>query len=179
MKTTGLKTHNFTIEPGKSEDAAAIVELYAAVAAIEGGLARTAEEISREYVEYFLRNSLQSGIIVVARNNDNGKIVGEIHGYALGPKVFAHVLGELTIAVRPDYQGFGIGKALFTRFMDTVKENRPDITRVELIARESNQKAIEFYKKIGFEIEGRLRNRILSVGGFEDDIPMAWYREEK
>lgn len=174
-----MKTKDYKIEPGAAEDAAAIYELYRAVAAFEGGLARTAEEITPEYVEYFLHNSLQSGVVVIARNCDDGKIVGEIHGYALGPKVFAHVLGELTIAVHPEWQGAGVGKALFTSFMSLVRENRPDVLRVELIARESNRKAIEFYQKIGFEIEGKLRNRIRSVGGgFEADVPMAWLRDE-
>lgn len=170
-----MKRDEYTIEFGTAQDAAAIMKLYSAVAAIEGGLARTADEITPEYVEYFLNNSLASGIIVVARAGE--KIVGEIHGYALGARVFAHVLGELTIAVHPEWQGCGVGKKLFTRFMETVRESRPDITRVELIARESNCKAIEFYEKLGFEIEGRLRGRIRSVGGgFEDDIPMAWHR---
>jgi ribosomal protein S18 acetylase RimI-like enzyme len=84
----------------------------------------------------------------------------------------------LTIAVHPDFQGFGIGKALFTELMRQTTENRPDILRVELIARESNAKAIEFYKKLGFAAEGRMTNRIASVGGgFEADIPMAWLRK--
>jgi len=61
--------------------------------------------------------------------------------------------------------------------MRRVKEDRTDILRVELIARESNKKAIEFYEKLGFVIEGRFARRIASVGGgFEDDIPMAWSR---
>jgi putative acetyltransferase len=167
---------DFSISNGNSEDVGAVLKLYREVAAIEGGLARTAEEISREYVENFISKSIEGGIIVVARRDEN--IIGEIHSYALGPKVFAHVLGELTIAVHPDFQGFGVGKALFTGLMRQVAENRPDILRVELIARESNAKAVEFYKKLGFEIEGRMTNRIQSVGGgFESDIPMAWHRK--
>ncbi|MBP6822188.1 MAG: GNAT family N-acetyltransferase, partial [Acidobacteria bacterium] len=111
------------------------------------------------------------------RHSESGQIVGEIHAYALGPKVFAHVLGELTIAVHPEHQGQKLGKALFTELLRQVSESRPDILRVELIARESNQKAIEFYQKLGFKIEGRFVDRIQSVGdGVEADIPMAWRR---
>jgi len=167
---------DFIVTNGKFEDVDAIHSLYGEVAAIEGGLARTADEISREYVTNFVSKAIESGITVVAQNDE--KIIGEIHAYALGPKVFAHVLGELTIAVHPEFQGAGVGKALFTELMRQVSENRADITRVELIARESNRKAIEFYKKLGFEIEGRMTNRIKSVGGgFEADIPMAWHRK--
>ena len=164
---------DFSITNANLDDVAAIFGLYRAVAAIEGGLARTAEEISAAYVENFVTKAVETGVIVVARRGE--RIIGEIHAYALGPKVFAHVLGELTIAVHPDFQGSGVGRAVFTELMQQVKECRPDILRVELIARESNAKAIEFYKKLGFAIEGRMENRIRSIdGGFEADIPMAW-----
>ncbi len=168
------------IKSATVEDKAAIVALYRAVAAIEGGLARTAEEVSDEYVGHFVGKSLESGFCLVARETDGGPIIGEIHSYPIGPRVFAHVLGELTIAVHPAHQGLGAGKLLFTELLRRVEQDRPDILRVELIARESNRKAIEFYQKLGFKIEGRLVNRIRSVGGgFEADIPMAWQRNSK
>jgi putative acetyltransferase len=169
------KMRDVNLDGGALEDADKILNLYREVAAIEGGLARTANEISPSYVENFVSKAIATGILVVARQD--GQIVGEIHAYALEPQVFAHVLGELTIAVHPDFQGSGIGKALFTELMRRVAEDRPDIGRVELIARESNAKAIEFYKKLGFVVEGRMTNRIRSVGGgYEADIPMAWHR---
>ncbi|MEP7336362.1 MAG: N-acetyltransferase [Acidobacteriota bacterium] len=169
---------NFMIGPARLEDKTEIVTLYRAVAAIEGGLARSEEEINEEYVQHFLHKSHKTGIILVARQAGTGQIIGEIHTYAIGPRVFAHVLGELTIAVHPNHQGSGIGKALFTELLRQVENDRPDILRVELIARESNRKAIEFYQKLGFQIEGRLANRIRSTGGgYEADIPMAWQRK--
>jgi len=168
---------NFTIHPGRPEDHSAVATLYRAVAAVEGGLARAAGEITDEYVSHFLKKSVESGITLMARQTGVRQVIGEIHAYALGPKVFAHVLGELTIAVHPAAQGRGVGKALFTELLRQVSENRPDVLRVELIARESNQKAIEFYQKLGFRIEGRFVDRIRSVGGgYESDIPMAWVR---
>src|SRR5258708_4814699 len=103
----------FTIKTTTLEDQSPILELYRAVAAIEGGLARIAEEITDEYVANFLKKSLESGVSLVARQPENHKVIGEVHAYALGPKVFAHVLGELTIAVHPAFQGIGAGKALF------------------------------------------------------------------
>jgi len=158
-------------------DIDAIVALYRRVAAIKGGLARIDSEITRGYVENFVRQSLGTGFSLVARMDSVSPIVGEIHTYALGPQVFAHVLGELTIAVDPDHQGQGIGKALFTHLLDIIKKERPDILRVELIARESNRKALAFYQTLGFQIEGKMEGRIRSVdGSFEADIPMAWHR---
>ncbi|MBS1796058.1 MAG: GNAT family N-acetyltransferase [Acidobacteria bacterium] len=168
---------NFSVSKGEYDDIEAITALYRRVAAVAGGLARAVDEIHDDYVDNFVWKSLKTGVIVVARDLKTKKIIGEIHAYALGPRVFEHVLGELTIAVDPDYQSIGVGKAIFTELMREIREERSDILRVELIARESNAKAIAFYEKLGFEREGRMTNRIRSVGGgFEADIPMAWHR---
>lgn len=154
-----------------------IAKLYQAVAVIPGGIARQADEITWEYVENNLSKSLQNGICLVAE--EDNQVVAEIHSFKLVPKVFDHVLSELTIVVHPDCQGKGIGKDIFTAFLQEVKTNRPEIIRVELIARESNEKAINFYQKIGFRIEGKLENRISNPDGtFESDIPMAWVRDQ-
>lgn len=168
---------NYQITAGNAGDVNGITVLYRAVAAIEGGLARTADEITTDYVRHFTEQAQHTGIQLLARDVITNEIGGEIHAFALGPRVFAHVLGELTIAVHPSQQGRGLGKALFTALLDRVTRERPDILRVELIARESNQKAIAFYQQLGFHIEGRLVGRIRSVGGgYEADIPMAWQR---
>ncbi|MDM7917826.1 MAG: GNAT family N-acetyltransferase [Methanosarcina sp.] len=71
----------------------------------------------------------------------------------------------------------GIGKLLFRTLLEETESRNPEIIRVELIARESNKKAIEFYKKLGFNIEGRLENRICDKNGkLEADIPMDCIR---
>jgi ribosomal protein S18 acetylase RimI-like enzyme len=156
-------------------DLPAILKLYRDVAAIEGGLARSQNEISEAYIRNNYECSRDRGISFIAQAD--GDIVGEIHAYRPLPQVFSHVLSDLIIAVHPQLQTSGIGRLLFTRLIDEVKANHPDILRIELIARESNQRAIGFYKKLGFLVEGRMVNRIKSVGtGFEADIPMAWHR---
>lgn len=87
-------------------------------------------------------------------------------------------MGDLTIGVTPSHQGKGVGKRLFTKFMTIVMDDMKDIEKVELIARESNIKAINFYEKIGFVVEGKLRNKIRGVDGtLEKDIIMGWIRE--
>lgn len=165
----------FTVRPAKLEDAASIRSLYRSVAKIAGGLARLEDEITDDYIEHNLHNGVTRGVCIVAESA--GKIVGEIHCYPPTPRVFSHVLSDLTIAVAPDFQGHGVGRAIFTHLLNTVTQNRPEILRVELIARESNQKAIAFYQSLGFVIEGAMKGRIHRPDGeFEADIPMAWTR---
>ena len=168
---------NFEIRFATSEDAAHLIVLYKLVAKTIGGIAREEIEITEDYISNFLRKSLDNGLCMIIENpQKDNEIIAEIHCYKLDPKVFNHVLSELTIVVHPNFQNQGLGKMLFTKLLENIKENRTDILRVELIARESNITAIKFYQKIGFLIEGRFENRISNHGnGFEADIPMAWF----
>lgn len=166
-----------TLRSGRQEDAPAIQSLYRIVAAVPGGLARTASEITDGYVHGFVEHSLERGIIVVAEFPGSTGIAGEIHAYRSDIELFCHVLGDLTIAVHPEAQGQGVGRRMFTRLLDEVKADHPDITRVELITGESNARAQHLYESLGFRKEGRLEGRIRNEsGGVEADIPMAWLR---
>lgn len=165
--------HIRTAEP---EDLLKIKQLYKEVAIQEGGIARLEHEITEAYIEDFLKKSLESGFILVAEHPENPEeLIAEMHAYKPGPRVFDHILSELTIVVHPAFQGKKLGRTLFTIFLEEIGLNRPDIGRVELIARESNQKAIQFYQSFGFRIEGRLEMRIKTPQKtYEADIPMWW-----
>lgn len=160
-------------------DSEKILSLYKSVAKYSGGIAREEDELTMQYVENNIQKSLQSGIgLVVEQPQEVQVLIGEIHTYKLEPRVFSHVLSELTIAVHPDFQGKGLGRILFESLIKYVETERTDILRVELIAREGNTKAIGFYQKIGFSIEGRFEKRINAKNGqFEADIPMAWFNK--
>jgi ribosomal protein S18 acetylase RimI-like enzyme len=168
----------YTVRKGKPSDLHKIVALYRTVASCSGGIAREADEVTEAYVMNFIEKSLESGIILTIEDPENPEvIIAEIHTYKPGIRVFAHVFSDLTVVVHPDYQGKGIGKLLFRTLLEETELNHPEIMRVELIARESNKKAIKFYEKLGFNIEGRLENRICDKNGkLEADIPMGWIR---
>ncbi|HQV77972.1 MAG TPA: N-acetyltransferase [Chitinophagales bacterium] len=172
-----MNTDQFLIRKAVSNDLSEIVDLYILVSKTIGGLARTENEITNDYVKEFMEKSLQNGVqFVIVDNFNNEKIIAEIHCYKLQPSVFGHILSELTIAVNTEYQGKGLGKKLFETVLNYITENRNDIFRVELIARESNTKALKLYESIGFKVEGRFINRIKnSENNFEADIPMAWF----
>lgn len=173
-----------TLRPSTAADAAQLLSLYRAVAATPGGLARLPFEITPSYVQGFLDAAIARGVGLVAvadaegcneeESRGDGKIVGEIHAVTAQLFCFSHVLSDLTIAVDPGFQGRGLGRSLFEAFLNTVDEQRPHISRVELIARESNARALSFYESLGFVREGELRGRILNAdGSLESDIPMA------
>lgn len=164
------------IRPATIEDTAEIHALYKRVAAKPGGIARLEEEISATYVQTFLTRALAEGVALIA-TDESGSVVAEIHAYSPGPYAFSHVLSELTVVVDPASQGQGAGKSIFNIFLQVVGDDHPDIGRIELIARESNQSAIKLYESLGFRKEGVLAGRIKNVdGSLESDIPMARLR---
>jgi putative acetyltransferase len=164
------------IRPTGPGDADAIYELYRAVAAQPGGLARHQDEITRDYVTDFLSRAEDHGLSLVAVTVAEG-VIGEIHAFSRPLRAFAHVLGDLTVAVHPQAQARGAGRALFSRFLADVQARFEQVLRVELLARESNAHAIRFYESLGFRREGRLDARVRGVSGaLEADIPMAWLR---
>lgn len=172
-----MNVTQFFIRKASPEDTNGIFELYKRVSKEIGGLARVENEITNSYIENFSQKSFENGLqFVVTDSLSEPAVIAEIHCYQLEPGVFQHILSELTVAVHPDYQGKGLGKKLFQTLLDEIQFNRPDILRVELIARESNSRAIQLYEKLGFKIEGRFENRICNgKNSFEADIPMAWF----
>lgn len=169
------------MEPGKCiydirkatmQDKENLKILYQRVASIVGGLARTEEEITEAYIDKSLSSGINNGLALVAEKE--GELIGSIIKYKLEPKVFSHILTEGSILVDPDFQGKGIGSNLIVTFLNEIKHNRPDILRVEIIARESNP-AIKLYEKLEFKKEGRFEGRIKGADGrLEADIPMVW-----
>jgi ribosomal protein S18 acetylase RimI-like enzyme len=169
------KDIQYRIYAATSDDFANIKTLYQSVARQGGGIARTEDEITDDYIQHNLDTAIARGISYVAKVGE--QIVGEIHAYPPFPQIFAHILSDLTIAVHPDFQGTGIGRAIFKALLDEVKLHRSNILRVELFVRQSNLKAIAFYQSLGFEIEGHFQQRVRRPDGdLEADIPMAWIR---
>ena len=158
------------------DDLHRLILLYKAVSRVEGGIARLEHEVTEEYVKNFIQKSMATGVIIVGENPDNAdELVASIHGYKAGIRVFEHVLGEVTLVVHPHFQGKKIGRTILTIFLEEIGRNRMDIGKVELIARESNLKAIQLYQSLGFLVEGRMEMRIRTTHHtYEADIPMGW-----
>lgn len=83
---------------------------------------------------------------------EKGQIIGYISGVTRLGKT-GHIV---SIAVDPAHRGKGIGKKLVKTLLEKFKENGMKKARLEV--RISNAAAINLYKKLGFNIEKRLKN---------------------
>jgi ribosomal protein S18 acetylase RimI-like enzyme len=168
---------NLAIRKTTIEDTAEIYTLYKDVANIDGGIIRKDTEVSHEYIEGFVQKSIMNGLALVAVIDN--QIVAEIHAYTPDIYAFQHLLTDLTIVVHQDQQGKGIGKLLFERFLNEVQNHYKYILRVELFVREGNTKNVNFYKKLGFENEGRQDRKIFkATNSFDTPLHMVWFNPE-
>jgi ribosomal protein S18 acetylase RimI-like enzyme len=160
------------IRPLTLADVDALVVLHRATAASPGGLARTPQEIDAGYASGFVAKASSSGVALGAWAG--GVLAGEIHAGRMGIAQFAHVLTDLTVAVHPDWQGKGLGSALFRALFEAAATLTPKVERIELMAREGNTEAIRLYERLGFRIEGRFAGRVrMPDGSTEADIAMG------
>lgn len=103
--------------------------------------------------------------------SDEGAVVGWCDITPNSIPEFRHV-GTLGMGVIAPFRRRGIGRALLETTLRHAKE-QSQIERVELLVFASNQRAIELYKKFGFEYEGEKRKVRKIDGRYENDILMA------
>jgi ribosomal protein S18 acetylase RimI-like enzyme len=161
------------IRKGTLLDRNNLKNLYVKVTAISGGLVRSADEVTDEYIDEILNLALEEGLILVVEYD--GLLIGSLLKYKLPIKNISHVFDEGSILIDPEYQNKGIGTQLYTAFLEEVKENHHDILRVNLKVRMSNP-AIRLYERLGFQKEGELKNMVRGKdGNLESVIIMTWF----
>jgi ribosomal protein S18 acetylase RimI-like enzyme len=99
--------------------------------------------------------STSDGILLVAEQDGRvvGALVGEVEDPADGSDVFAvptRIAHVHDLAVLPDAQGGGIGRALMARFERELRER--DVGDYGLDVMPGNDSALRFYESMGFEV---------------------------
>lgn len=121
----------------------------------------------------------KSAIKSISKSDNNTMILGTIDDkiIALGSitsnqkKKGKHV-GILGIVIKKEYCNLGLGKIMMDELINWCKSN--GITsKISLVVRKDNPRAIELYKKCGFEVEGILKNEAYIDGEFFDLVAMA------
>ncbi|WP_260259820.1 ribosomal protein S18-alanine N-acetyltransferase [Vibrio intestinalis] len=98
---------------------------------------------------------------------DGEKLVGYFYAQ--------NIVGEVTllnVAVDPNQQGKGYGKALLDHFLNVCEQAKAESAWLEV--RESNQVAFGLYESTGFNEVDRRRNYYPTASGKEDAIIMSF-----
>jgi ribosomal protein S18 acetylase RimI-like enzyme len=138
------------------------------------------ENLDREKGEAFI--DIQGFEQLIKTDTDNKKnlfLVAVVHDRIVGfsrcegnlLKRFAHKV-EFGVCVLKDYWGYGIGKNLLKESISWADSN--GIKKITLNVLETNEKAIDLYKKFGFKTEGILKNdKFLSGGQYYNTVVMG------
>lgn len=108
------------------------------------------------------------GFIIGAETDDN--LMGFIAASRIPLKKVKHRV-HIVVGVLKEESGKGIGTRLFEKLIVWTKNN--EISRLELTEMMHNEKAINLYKKIGFEIEGIKKNSLIIDENFVDEYYMG------
>jgi ribosomal protein S18 acetylase RimI-like enzyme len=112
--------------------------------------------------------STPDGILLVAERDGRvvGALIGEVDDPADGSDVFAvptRIAHVHDLAVLPDAQGHGIGRALMDRFEEELRER--DVGEYGLEVMPGNDSALRFYESMGFELANlTLRKHLPGAG---------------
>ncbi len=128
------------------------------------GIGLNVEE-EKKYFESFTDKNFMLVALV-----DN-KIVGSCSLRTNESRMRLKHIALLGITILKEYWGIGIGKNLLNSAIKRGKKT--GITRFELTVRADNKKAIDLYNKLGFEIEGRLKNAMFIKDKYFDNYIMG------
>ncbi len=148
-------------------DAAALIEYMNTVGGQSDNLSFGGGEFKMpvEAEEKYINNVLSSPRVLYLLAKYEDKIIGEI-GISPLPRRMSHV-GELSITVLKKYWGQGIGTELMRRAIAFARENCYDVIKLEV--RSDNERAINLYRRLGFEKTGDLP-RLFKVNGEHFDV---------
>jgi len=165
------------IRPIQLEDAKEINNLRRMEGIMENIMGLPSETVmdSRGYIakEDSLRHQF---VAVLKKDRSNEVIVGTagLHLNELPRKRHSATIG---IMVHTEYQGLGIGTQLMNAVLD-VADNWLMLTRIELEVFADNEKAINLYQKLGFNVEGVKKKAAIRNGRYADEMLMSRIREQ-
>lgn len=168
---------NINIRPVTYEDAKYLHEMRIMDGVRETIMALTSERIGK--IQSFISGLTENQHVYVAEVEENGekKVVGMV-GLTVNTSARIRHSASIGINVNKNYHGQGIGKALLSKVIE-LADNWLMLVRLELSVLADNERAINLYKSVGFEIEGTKKYAIIKDGKYADEYIMARYNLPK
>tara|TARA_Y100001960_G_scaffold333703_1_gene440415 strand:+ start:13324 stop:13923 length:600 start_codon:yes stop_codon:yes gene_type:complete len=148
--------------------------------------AKECERLGTDMIKRFILDALRSphSALFLLKDMNTREIYGHIHIKA-GTTGRSKHRAEIYLGVLKQFQGIGVGKKLMEIADFWVRKE--GLERLQLTVFSTNEKAINFYKKLGFELEGTLKNAVkMEDGSYRDELfmgkmvePIDFNKEEK
>ncbi|EJQ95159.1 N-acetyltransferase family protein [Bacillus mycoides] len=167
----------YTIRPAAKQDAGQLSKIRVQ---IDG----ETENMDREVGEGFIdTKGFQEIIKTDSKKTRNLFLVAEVHNRVVG---FSRCEGsdltrlshkvEFGVCILKEFWGYGMGKCLLQQSINWADENA--VKKIALQVLETNEKAIQLYKNLGFGVEGILKNdKKLSDGKYYNTVVMGRFTD--
>jgi putative acetyltransferase len=169
-----LSVEGLKIRRAEADDCSAVYEMFSSPKVYPGTLQLPYP--SREYWRRRLTENSESVYNLVGIIDD--QIVGMVSLDTYPHRPRRRHVGAIGICVHGDWQGKGVGVALLHAGLD-LADNWLNLTRLELEVYADNEAAIRLYERVGFELEGTLRQHAFRDGRYVDSHVMARLRPAK
>jgi len=159
------------VRPGVPADARAVRDLIDAVAAEpDVPLLATPGSVRLRDVRSLIGKSARDERSLFLVAEVAGRVAGNLGGSGLAFAPSSHVF-ELGMSVAAGYRGLGVGSALLRSALAWAAG--VGYTKVVLSAFPHNTRAIDFYERHGFTLEGRRARQFLRDGRYLDELIMG------
>ncbi|MBT2686634.1 GNAT family N-acetyltransferase [Bacillus sp. ISL-47] len=167
--------HNlhYKIRSATQEDAQSLSEVRVQIDGETENMDREAGEayIDEAGFKQIINADTESNVNLFLVAEADGRIAGFSRCEGSRLKRSAHKV-EFGVCVLKEFWGYGIGKNLLKESIHWADSN--ETKKMTLNVLETNDKAIKLYKKLGFEVEGILKNdKKLSDGNYYHTILMG------
>lgn len=131
------------------------------------------QEQSLEKCQAFIKNSWENRTDLHYAITDNAK--GYYGTISLKNVDLKNRNAELGIALHPKAIGKGVGAKALSLLVDKAFHEL-DLHKIYLYVRKDNERAVKFYKKNGWQLEGEFREHLYIRGEFKD---IYWFSKKR
>ena len=147
------------IRPATGADAAELVSIYGPYV-LETAVTYEYEVPSVEEFRGRIENTIKNYPYFVAE--EDGIILGYAYASAFHPRAAFRWSAEVTVYLRREAHGRGIGRQLYEKLEESLKKQNVQ-TLIALIA-DPNPESVAFHEKLGYRVAGRLTDCAYKLG---------------
>jgi putative acetyltransferase len=168
LTTVTLKDgRKVVIRKYKTEDKMKLVTMYESLS--EEALLWALPPYTRERIERGWLSNLENLLIIVALSGD--RVVGHAQVFKF-PHQRRKGTADLLIYLHQDFHNVGLGTIMLAKLVELARKEK--MHRIGLHVVTENRPAVRLYEKMGFRVEGTMRDSYLGKDGkYHDEFAMG------
>ncbi len=167
--------NNYKIRLANTADRLKIHELIRESIAREKSLLNPSM-VNSGFMEEFVDKAIRKGHMLIVENlSDEVELIGEVHYYCSSSNIDEDSVKEFRFFSRTDGGEENREQNLVSWLFGEIQNKHHDVFRVELSTPVCNQSAVDFFRKMGLNVEGNYTGRLKpSHNPYKMMVPLSW-----